>query len=242
MEYFRESDLKSGKLLVPTLEDIASVSVAVKLYNDYEMQHSLKGAQLFLTPGEKWKTIMIEYLPNHVYSRPLQQKIMSFMKLIPYEVKMWKEQHETFVGNNLDPRILNAFQWKSHGTIDRLKTANVLIQSDLLQMWQRFRLACNYWEKKSVLLIWEEMPTVQRKYFQRKFECGISDLVTGSDRTVAHWILWYTERERRKFKKKFVFDNNWDSVSLQGLFPQKLTSRERRQMIQHDRRFSRRQI
>ncbi|GFS94518.1 uncharacterized protein NPIL_324251 [Nephila pilipes] len=230
-------------LLVQALEDIIAVSIAIKLYNDYEIQHSLKGTELCLSPEEEWKTIMIENLPNHVYSRPLQRKILSFVKPIHYEVEMWKEQHETFVGNNFDPRITNTFQWRLDGTIDRLKTANSLIQSDILQMRQRFRLACNYWQKKSVLKIWEQMPTVQRKYFQRKYECGISHLVTGSDRTVAHWILWYTERERRKFqKKKFLFDNNWESVSLQGLFPQELTSKERRQMIQHDRRFSRRQL
>ncbi|GFU61409.1 uncharacterized protein NPIL_605541 [Nephila pilipes] len=175
-------------LLVPALEDLAAVSIAVNLYNDHEMQHFLKETQSCLSPGEEWKAMMEKMMPNHIYSRSLQLKIMSLMKLIHYEVERWKEHHETFVGNNLDPRIMNAFHWKSDGTIDRLKTVNSLIQSDLLQMRHRFMLACNCWHDERVLSIWKQMTAGLKNYFYKIQTYDIPESERPFNINVIHWI------------------------------------------------------
>ncbi|GFS76903.1 uncharacterized protein NPIL_103821 [Nephila pilipes] len=143
-------------LFVPSLKDIVAAKIAITLYNDCEILHLFKETKLYLSPEEDRKVMIKKKWPDDIYPLPLQQKIMSFMKPISYEVEMWKEQHETFTGNHVDQRITSEFHWKTDGTIDRLKTASSLIQSDVLQVRHRFRLACNYWTEESVLSIWEQ--------------------------------------------------------------------------------------
>ncbi|GFT73261.1 uncharacterized protein NPIL_33271 [Nephila pilipes] len=219
-------------LFVLPLKDIVAAKIAITLYNDCEILHLCKETKLYLSPEEDWKVIIKKKLPDDVYPLSLQEKIMSLMKPISYEVEMWKEQHETFTGYQVDQRITSKFHWKTDGTIDRLKTASSLIQSDVLPMEQRFRLACNYWQEESVLSIWEQMSTGLRDDF-----CYIelddyleSDFF--SNINVIEWIRWHTQIGNSNIReKKWFLAYNWDSVSLQGLLPQKLTPDERLEII-----------
>ncbi|GFT00161.1 uncharacterized protein NPIL_457831 [Nephila pilipes] len=175
-------------LLVPTLEDLAAVPVAVNLYSDHEIQQFVKETQLRLSPGEEWEIMMKKTLPKYIYSRPLLQKIMIWMKRIHYEVESWKEHHETFVGKNLDPRFIKTFHWKSDGTIDRVKTANVLIESHLLQMRYRFRLACNYWHDERVLPIWDQLTAGLKNYLSKIEIYDIPESERPFNINMIHWI------------------------------------------------------
>ncbi|GFT31230.1 uncharacterized protein NPIL_70571 [Nephila pilipes] len=197
-------------LFDPSMKDIVAAKIAITLYNDCEVLHLCKETKLYLSPEEDWKVMIKKKLPDNVYSRPLQQKIMSFMKPISYEVEMWKEQHETFTGKQIGQRIMNKFHWKTDGTIDRLKTASSLIQSDVLQMRHRFRLACNYWQEKSVLSIWEQMSAGLRDYFCKIEMYDIPESERSSNINVIEWIRWHTQI---------------------GLLPQKLTPDERLEII-----------
>ncbi|GFT25387.1 uncharacterized protein NPIL_671571 [Nephila pilipes] len=219
-------------LFVPSLKDIVAAKIAITLYNDCEILHLCKETKLYLSPEEDWKVIIKKKLPDDVYPLSLQEKIMSLMKPISYEVEKWKEQHETFTGNQVDQRITSKFHWKADGTIDRLKTASSLIQSDVLQMRHRFRLACNYWQEESVLSIWEQMTASLRNYFcyTEMYDYLESDFF--SNINVLQWIRWHTQIGNSNIReKKWFLDYIWNSVSLQGLLPQKLTPDERLELI-----------
>ncbi|GFT22726.1 uncharacterized protein NPIL_621101 [Nephila pilipes] len=219
-------------LFVLPLKDIVAAKIAITLYNDCEILHLCKETKLYLSPEEDWKVIIKKKLPDDVYPLSLQQKIMSFMKPISYEVEMWKKQHETFTGKQIDQRIMNKFHWKTDGTIDRLKTANSLIQSDVLQMRHRFRLACNYWQEESVLSIWEQMSAGLRDYFCKIEMYDIPESERSSNINVIEWIRWHTQIGNSNIREKDWFlAYNWDTVSLQGLLPQKLTPDERLEII-----------
>ncbi|GFS88766.1 uncharacterized protein NPIL_285801 [Nephila pilipes] len=224
-------------LFVPPLKVIAAVPFVVTLCNDSEMQQFFKKTEFCLSPDEEWKVIMKKKMPNDVYPLPLQEKFMNLMKPIHYEFEMWKEQHGKFIGKNFDQRIINKIHWKSDGTIDRLKTASFLIQSDVLPMKHRFRLACNYWQEESVLSIWEQMSAGFQDDFQ---EVQMHDIpqrlasLCSSDINVTQWIRWYSERNTTNTRQKERFwAYNWDIVSLQGLLTEKLTPKERLQIIQY---------
>ncbi|GFS61548.1 uncharacterized protein NPIL_218411 [Nephila pilipes] len=193
----------------------------------------LKETRSCLSPGEEWKAMMKKMMPNHIYSRPLQLKIKSLMKRIHYEVAMWKEHHEAFVGNNFDQRFMGTFHWKSDGTIDRLKTANTLIQSDLLQMRHRFMLACNYWDDERVLSIWEQMTVGLKNYF---YVIQTYD-IPKSERTFAinviHWIRMFTGVGEGNIREQEWFRSyNCDVQFLQDSLAQNSTADERLEIIE----------
>ncbi|GFT44167.1 uncharacterized protein NPIL_291121 [Nephila pilipes] len=218
-------------LFVPSLEIIAAVKIALALYNDCEIQQMFKETDLWLTSEEEWKSIIRKKMPDHLIPKIIKEKIIRLMKPIDYEVQMWKKQHETFMGEIGDRKI--QFHWKPDGTIDRLKTANTLIQSDILKIEDRVRLACNYWHNESVIPIWNQLLGKHRKHFFLMCMRRTSDLLSASDRNVIQWIrrnIFERKKNSRKFKLIYF---NWDCVSLQGLLPQNLTSEERLQIIRH---------
>ncbi|GFT07733.1 uncharacterized protein NPIL_315921 [Nephila pilipes] len=220
-------------LFVPSLENIAALPFAITLYNDSEMQQFFKNTKFWLSPNEEWKVIMKKKISNSVYSEPLQEKIMSLMKPMNYEVEMWKKQHKSFYGKEVEQRITSKFHWKMDGTIDRLKTASFLIQSDVLQMRHRFRLACNYWPKERVISIWEQMSAGLQDFFRNIEMYDVPYSEYPSNINVIEWIRWHTQIGNSNIRENEWFHAyNWDAVSLQGLLPQKLTSEERLQIIQ----------
>ncbi|GFS72762.1 uncharacterized protein NPIL_561741 [Nephila pilipes] len=157
---------------------------------------------------------------------------MSLMKRIHYEVEMWKEHHETFVGNNFDQRFMGTFHWKSDGTIDRLKTANTLIQSDLLQMRHRFMLACNYWDDKRVLSIWEQMTVGLKNYFYVIQTYDIPESERPFAINVIHWIRMFTGvGEGNNGGQEWFRSYNWGVEFLQDSLAQNSTAEERLEIV-----------
>ncbi|GFU12211.1 uncharacterized protein NPIL_621041 [Nephila pilipes] len=220
-------------LLIPALEDLAAVPVAINLYSDRERHQFLKETQLRLSPGEEWKATMKKMMPNHIYSRPLQQKIMIWMKHIDYEVEMWKEHHETFMGGKWNPRILKKFQWKPDGTIDRLKTATALIQCDILQLRYRFRLACNYWHDERVLPIWEQMSSKLKNSFSKIQTSYIRKSERPFNINVIHWIRRFTGVGEGNIREQGWFRSyNCHVQFLQDSLAQNSTDEERLETIE----------
>ncbi|GFU18310.1 uncharacterized protein NPIL_622201 [Nephila pilipes] len=220
-------------LLIPALEDLAAVPVAINLYNDRERQQFLKDTQLRLSPSKEWKAMMKKMMPNHIYSRQLQQKIMIWLKRIHYEVEMWKEHHETFVGRKWNPRIITTFQWEPDGTIDRFKTASALIQCDILQLRYRFRLACNYWHDKRVLPIWEQMTSRLKNSFYKIQTCYIRKSERPFNINVIHWIRKFTGVGEGNIREQGWFRSyNCRVQFLQDSLAQNSTAEERLETIE----------
>ncbi|GFS83545.1 uncharacterized protein NPIL_686341 [Nephila pilipes] len=217
-------------LFVPSLENIAAVSVAVILYNDYEIQQSLKETLYRFSPDEQWKNVMREKMPNHIVSIPAQQKIMSFLKPINYEAEKWKWHHRKLIGQDIDWRITSKLLWKTDGTIARFETANFFIRSDILDIRNRFKLACSYWKKESVIAIWKKMPESLCRDFSETY--SRDDGFEGTDWNVKIWIRWYTEEYTKNSRKEICLSSyDWNAVSLQGELPLKSTPEERLEII-----------
>ncbi|GFS84850.1 uncharacterized protein NPIL_366251 [Nephila pilipes] len=192
-------------LSVPSLKDLSAAPIAVTLYNDSKMQQFLKRNKFRLSPNEKWRVLIKKKLPSDVYPLPLQEKIISLMESVNYEFKMWKQQHKTYLGKSFDQRITSKIHWKSDGTIDISKTASFLIQSDVLPMKHRFRLACNYWKNEDILKMWEQMPADLRDDLYKMQKYDIPQHV--SNINVIEWLRWYSKRGTSNT------DYNQDTVS-----------------------------
>ncbi|GFS64840.1 hypothetical protein NPIL_557571 [Nephila pilipes] len=90
-----------------------------------------------------------------------RKKIMSLMEAMQLK---YGRAARNFHRISVDQRITSKFHWKTDGTIDRLKTASSLIQSDVA-MKQRFRLACNYWQERKRLSVGANVCKDPQDYF-----------------------------------------------------------------------------
>ncbi|GFT05371.1 hypothetical protein NPIL_629301 [Nephila pilipes] len=78
------------------------------------------------------------------------------------------------------------FVFKGNGTIDRLKTAKSLIESQSSDISKRFELACVYWMEEETKKLWDEMNETARRelsatrmsYFDCRWGHAVKDWIT----------------------------------------------------------------
>ncbi|GFT31153.1 uncharacterized protein NPIL_302011 [Nephila pilipes] len=127
---------------------------------------------------------------------------------------MWCDSHETFLfDSNLD--YWNKIHWYSHGTINRLQTAQAFIQDENINIRQRFHLACTYYFEDDVRTLWENMTLGYRTFLMKNIYLSSSRMVwlnTIKRRAPLNWTQITHTVERDNFSaydsRKFSFRNH----------------------------------
>ncbi|GFT86811.1 uncharacterized protein NPIL_227601 [Nephila pilipes] len=222
-------------LFVPSLEDIAVAKIAVDVYSDPAVMEMEMVSKIYKTPDKRWKPIIENLIPSRIYHKQLQRKIIAMMRPISYEYMLWKCSYVYFTGGQ-DP-LPNDLHWKSDGTIDRLETANLLIESATFPMTQRFRLACNCWLEEDVLKVWDKMDTRLQEALIESYSCEHRDQYCAFHEievNVHKWIRWYEKRfENISREENWFLSYGLNSAFLHGYHPQKLKPGEQQCFVKH---------
>ncbi|GFY73672.1 uncharacterized protein TNIN_429131 [Trichonephila inaurata madagascariensis] len=131
---------------VLTLQQMATVKIATYFFRAHEISDIEQRYQthLYILPEQKWEHVIKQKLPPPSCSTALLNEITAAVRALSFEVWYWIMDHWKIFSEKRSLSCL-PFSWKSDGTIDRIRTADILIQSQVLDLETRFTLACNYW-------------------------------------------------------------------------------------------------
>ncbi|GBM30329.1 hypothetical protein AVEN_174140-1 [Araneus ventricosus] len=167
--------------LMPSLLHLAVVKQAIKLYNDFHIE----------TLDEAFRRMTSE--DNENYSElvgcnsaqkklllippRLRKRVMEAIHGLKYGVWLWKEEHRHILELDDGECI---FYWRCDGTIDTVKTAQLLVLNSNIDMRKRFNLACMYGLTESIQTLWAEIEATGRT----------ENLETADYRAVRFWVRW----------------------------------------------------
>ncbi|GFV54212.1 uncharacterized protein TNCV_2163041 [Trichonephila clavipes] len=210
--------------MMMSLKDIILVKLVAAFINDSETREIIS-----LTEDEIWKKF-IRKRTNFDIPLSLQEDIIAFIKPIQTEVSYWMDDHEEMLP--LDQKLSLKFCFNADGTVDRVKTADLLIGSKLLDAKTRFVLACQYWSDWDVLMFFYSLPNSTRLQIMLKYSTP-NEYLEEYEENVKHWIDNY--RDKRIVKSKshgwcnYYF--NWTNVSLQSRLLDDLSEEERQSIL-----------
>ncbi|GBO32047.1 hypothetical protein AVEN_186560-1 [Araneus ventricosus] len=115
---------------------------------------------------------------------------------ISFEISKWIVYHVEDTGFDCSSN----FCWTPQVKIDYLKTAEILIKNEALDIRKRFKLACFYCLNSEVRSLWEQMSLSERRFFYVRRNLKKSD----QNPIVLYWS-YYIQAVPRDF---------WDSKAL----------------------------
>lgn len=154
-------------ILEPSLERIAVVKVAIALWSQDDVRTLIRSFSFLMLATEKrkeWDNIEKRVVKNaRKLSQPglLKEKILGCIKPIGLEILKWIEYHCT--GYYLYVDLPFRFCWTPQGTIDRKRTAGVLMKDEHLDITIRYKLACIYCLEGDIRRLWNEIPLNSRR-------------------------------------------------------------------------------
>lgn len=157
-----------------SLEDIALFKIAASLWNQYGIRDILdKNFRNLPTFQDDYNAIKGRYIKTErkVFENMLQlplptclkKKIEVYIHTIHLQIFMWMQYHLSHCRLDLGPP--KELFWTSYGTIDKKKTAEVLISDDSIDVATRCKLACIYCLEDDIRKLWNEVPDRQKKTF-----------------------------------------------------------------------------
>lgn len=155
-------------ILKPTLEDIALVKVVVILWNQDDIRALLNELSFPLSVSdrtEKWQDIEFKVILK-VLQLPqpklLTKKMLGFISPIGTQILNWMKHHADRFFNI---KLPNELCWTPQGTVDRKRTAEMLVKDDNLDIITRYKLACVYCLEDCVSEMWNELPQRKKESF-----------------------------------------------------------------------------
>ncbi|GFU15011.1 uncharacterized protein NPIL_94741 [Nephila pilipes] len=110
---------------------------------------------LCILHSKKWEKLIKKKVSTYTIPVSLQEKVADMVRHINSQVEKWTLDHGPVTCPTIDMR--NIFIWKSNGLIDRVKTAEALVQVERLDILKRFVLACFYCLEGDILALWNNM-------------------------------------------------------------------------------------
>ncbi|GFQ97942.1 uncharacterized protein TNCT_710321 [Trichonephila clavata] len=157
-------------MLILTLRQMAVNELATFLFNSREFEYLQEKykSPIYLLPEEKWEHLIKEKLPPSSCPTALRQEITAAIRPISFEVGNWILDHlKTEKGQSKIIKI--PLLWKSDGTINRVKTADMIIQSQNFSVELRFRMACKYWCWHEIIKFLEGLSPNENLIIYRKY-------------------------------------------------------------------------
>ncbi|GFY78040.1 hypothetical protein TNIN_92221 [Trichonephila inaurata madagascariensis] len=116
---------------------------------------------------EVWQAAIREEISTLHIPLVLQEDIIAFIKPIRLEVSNWMEDHDGIFSKKQERSL--EFCFNADGTVDRIKTADLLINSKRLSVPTRFVLACQYWSSWDVLTFFKKLRKRARLRIQKMY-------------------------------------------------------------------------
>ncbi|WP_419215007.1 hypothetical protein [Wolbachia endosymbiont of Rhagoletis cingulata] len=235
--------------LMPSLEHMAFIRIATTLWNQDDigaLTAKFYFRSLILSERRReWQTIedeVIGKVPGLLLPESMKKRALYFIKPIGLEILKWKEYHEDLLSDRRFVRKnLNRLCWTPQGTVDKKKTAEVLIKDENLDITKRYKLACIYCLENDILELWNKMPESRRKSFYNEEDpryVNQQDLV----------VLWTYDIKGEVNKLDSMIERRWQSncspyqyafeyaavggnKSAAEYFLQKLTPQERKESL-----------
>ncbi|GFU87478.1 uncharacterized protein TNCV_2446121 [Trichonephila clavipes] len=144
---------------------------------------------LCILHSKKWEKLVKKKVSTYPISANLQEKVADMVRHVNSEVEKWFLDHSPITCRTIDMR--NIFIWKSNGSIDRVKTAEVLVQVERLNISKRFIVASFYCLEGDVISLWNKMTEKEKRRC-----CDIS-----SSLVVRIWIKWLQDGEQINWRR-----------------------------------------
>ncbi|GFY57086.1 uncharacterized protein TNIN_341301 [Trichonephila inaurata madagascariensis] len=166
-----------------TLKEIILVKLAADLINDSSIRKIMKQFN-----DETWKNTIRRRLSAFDIPLTLKEEVIDLMKPIAVEVNMWEVDHNS-IFTTRQKRSLK-FCFHADGTVDRVKTADSLIHSEVLDVQTRFLLACQYWSSYDILNFFKKVRKNTRNRILRKYSKEKHNL-NEHQKNVVKWVEHY---------------------------------------------------
>lgn len=173
-------------MFIPTLRNITIANFALYLYYNsqtYKLESKYK-TYLYLLPEEKWEPLIKQKLPPTEYTAILRDEITAAIRPISFELGQWYKAHRHIFREEFPQRF--TVICKSDGTVEQLKTADLLIQSQYLKLETRFVLACQYWNWDAILEFWNTLPAFEQDNIRQKY----AEEVTNAIKPIQNVAIW----------------------------------------------------
>ncbi|GFQ84640.1 uncharacterized protein TNCT_128941, partial [Trichonephila clavata] len=211
-----------------TLREIILVKLAAGFVNDLDTRHIIN-----FSVDEIWNDFIKERTSEFGIPLTLQENIIALIKPIQLEVINWFSDHDGIFTETQECVI--EFCFNPDGTVDRIKTADLLIYSKWLDVQTRFVLACQYWSSWDVRTFFRNLHKFESKKIRKKYSTANENLNEHEENIV----LW-----TRHYKEGYISESqsrgwcyqcyNWNYASLQSRLLDDLTQEERLSLLEDE--------
>ncbi|XP_055927449.1 uncharacterized protein LOC129958797 [Argiope bruennichi] len=108
----------------------------------------------------------------------LEKKMKALVKPMGCDILKWKLFHEHYFSHAngyMGLHFLKQLQWTKAGAIDYGKTAEKLIRLEMLDIVERYKIACFYCLSDDIPLLWEALPENTKSTFTNEDISSIAD-------------------------------------------------------------------
>ncbi|GFT16887.1 uncharacterized protein TNCV_3193541 [Trichonephila clavipes] len=186
------------------------VNLATRFFNNSDTRRIITNFQY-----EVWKDAIREEMSSLGIPVVLQDDVITLIKPMNLEVTNWMEDHDEIISENQECFL--EFCFNADGTVDRIKTANLLIHSKRLSVTTRFMLACQYWSSWDVLTFFKKLRKREKFQIKKKYS-KVNKKLNQHEENVLKWIELYDEdciSESQPWGWCYEYFN-WTDVSLQS--------------------------
>ncbi|GFR17946.1 hypothetical protein TNCT_737411 [Trichonephila clavata] len=117
-----------------TLKEVILVKLALEFVNDYDTRKIINHSE-----EEIWKKVIGERISAFHIPLTLNEELIALIKSMALEVAIWRSDHNRIITMEQEKSL--KFCFNADGTVDRVKTANLLIHSERLDVGTCFFLA-----------------------------------------------------------------------------------------------------
>lgn len=159
---------------MPSLKHITFVKIAITLWNEDDEVlnlmskfYHIPSAHFVVQNRNKWQDIEDKVIKK-VLNLPLPEKsrkeLSYFIGAVGLQIRAWKEYHNNILDVAYLRKHLSKLFWTTQGTVDKEKTAEVLVDDESLDIRTRYDLACTYCFEDRIHVLWKQLPNVPYEY------------------------------------------------------------------------------
>ncbi|GFQ80323.1 uncharacterized protein TNCT_33511 [Trichonephila clavata] len=200
-------------MLVLTLAQLAAVQVATYLYDAPEFSdlQSKYKSHLYDLPDQKWEHLVKRKLPPPICSTETLNKIIAVMRPISYEFWNWVMDHLIILRNESRKKYDIPISWRSDGTINRIKTADRIIESEDFSIETRFTMACQYWYWLEIAKFLLRLSPDERAFLLRYV---VESTIGGHKHMMHRFFEFIEDLDYLPFRQDWSFKFEWTNVTM----------------------------
>ncbi|GFU94608.1 hypothetical protein TNCV_2984021 [Trichonephila clavipes] len=189
-----------------TLKEIILVKLAAGFVDDSNRREIFDFEEI-------WSEVIRKEMSAFCIPFTLQDDIIALIKHMLREIYKWIMDHAGFFIEDIEESF--KFYFNADGTVDRVKTADFVINSEELDEETRFVLACQYWSSWDVLALFKNLQESEREQILQKYSRANEDLNFYGN-NVVQWVEDYNEGRIIESRSLCYQSYDWNYASLQS--------------------------